>query len=581
MSAGRLRGWAAFLAICLALAASSCTARKQVPFGRGDAGTTPNEPASETDEEGIQPPVGVSFGPDQVEVPVADSTLVLKSGYALAALDVELDGREPVDAVVVSADREQVQLHAAFSRGVAAASRRVDGFELPTGCADPRAEVRQLSPSLVGVRVELACDEGTRTDAWVMTIEAQPRSRERITVHPPNASSTAPMAVQLHVEDRDVDGYEDLVAEVRIGELAVPLTWLDRPGGFARDGSQPEATFREQADAAWRSVRTNPGGALKTSLAVIDAFTALCREGGAARIGLSGTVGLPCKRSSAVARAVAIATAGSVRRGELVRALELQRRWDSVGAQPTPEERELVQAAWRGANAGHGATWRLVDNAQSRASLHFRDDDTLVVGGRAPREIQLSTGQKTALSGPSAVPAARSPDGRFFVRGVHVTCAGFEAEVAPVGGKQTHRIPIERRSDRRPCSLAVDRAATVFEWAVLGWAPQGLLAASGDLLRIIPLNAFAKPAGKPIDLSPGSPLPAPIRGTRITTDGSRYLIAHRQGVFVRDWRKGHTGLWLRPPDWNDVPGELRSVAISPSGNRVALQKGREIRVLAW
>jgi hypothetical protein len=101
------------------------------------------------------------------------------------------------------------------------------------------------------------------------------------------------------------------------------------------------------------------------------------------------------------------------------------------------------------------------------------------------------------------------------------------------------------------------------------------------MLRIVPLNELAKPTGSPIELSPGSPLPAPIRGARITPDGSRYVIPHAEGVVVRDWQEGGAGVWLRPADWSAVPGELRSVAISPDGRLVAVQKGSEIRLLTW
>jgi hypothetical protein len=59
------------------------------------------------------------------------------------------------------------------------------------------------------------------------------------------------------------------------------------------------------------------------------------------------------------------------------------------------------------------------------------------------------------------------------------------------------------------------------------------------------------------------------------------VIPHPEGIVVRDWRGGGTGLWLRPPDWNAVSGELRSIAISPDGQRVAVQKGSEIRLVTW
>ena len=581
MNVCRSQRWGAALVMFLAgVLVGGCSGRKQVPFGLQDA-EAPTELEAESEEGVAELPVGTAFEPNQVEVQVAESTLVLQAGYALAALQLDLDGSEPTDALVVSADPEEVRIQAVYPRGLDVTARKVDSFLVPSHCADPAAEIRQLSASLVGVRVEHTCETGKRTNFWLITIEAQPRVRERLTVLPPNDRSTTPIELELRVEDRDADGYDDVVANVRIGETDIPLAWLNRPGGFARDASQPEAALRELADGAWQSLDSDLSGAKKRALAVLDAFVALCRESGAARIGLSGTHGLQCQQSPASARAVSVAITAAIRRGGFVRALELQRWWEGTATQPTAEERELVQAAWRRAKAHTTATWRVIDSEGSPASLYFRDADTLVVDGRSPRAIQLSSGSQTRLSEADVVAPVRDPDGRYVVKSVRVTCVGFEAEVAPIRSKQTHRVPIERRSSNVPCKTPIDRPASVFEWAVLGWAPQGLVAASGDLLRVIPLNAFAKPAGRPIDLDAGSPLPAPIRGARITTDGSRYVIPHAEGVVVRDWRRGGAGLWLRPADWNAIPGELRSIAISPDGQRVAVQKGNEIRLLSW
>ena len=122
---------------------------------------------------------------------------------------------------------------------------------------------------------------------------------------PPNESSKAAIELALGVEDRDADGYQDLVANVRVGTLEVPLTWLNRPGGFARDASQPEAAFRLLADDAWAFLDSDPSGSEKRAREVLDAYVALCRESGAARIGLAGTQGIQCQQSQAAARAVA------------------------------------------------------------------------------------------------------------------------------------------------------------------------------------------------------------------------------------------------------------------------------------
>ena len=59
------------------------------------------------------------------------------------------------------------------------------------------------------------------------------------------------------------------------------------------------ATLQQLADSAWTSLDSDLRGAQQRALAVLDAFVALCRESGAARIGLSGTHGIQCQRSPA------------------------------------------------------------------------------------------------------------------------------------------------------------------------------------------------------------------------------------------------------------------------------------------
>ena len=581
MSMCRSQGWAAMLLVFVATGALfGCSGRKQVPFGLQDAGPSEQE-TTENVVESPALPVGEAFAPDQVEIPVGESALVLEKGYALSALQIDLDGSEPLDAIAVSADPQEVRLQAAFQRGLTVTPRRIDTFLVPSHCKEPKAEIRQLSASLVSVQVDHVCETGDRTNVWLLTIEAQPRVRERITVLPPNEGSMVPISLELGVEDRDADGYEDVVASVRIAEVEVPLAWLNRPGGFARDLSQPEATFRLLADDAWAFLDSDPAGSEMRARGVLDAFIALCRESGAARIGLAGTQGVQCQQSQGAARAVAVAMVAAIRRGTFIRALELQRWWNASGMLPTAEEQALVQSAWQKAKASARASWRLLDKESATTSLYFTDDDTLIVDGFSPKSIDLDTGAATRLPNAAIVPATRSPDGRFAVRSVRATCAGFEAEVGPVVGKRTHRVLIEPRAGTIPCQTPIDRPGTVFEWSVLGWAPQGLVAASGDLLRVVPLDELAKPAGRPIDLAPGSPLPAPIRGARITPDGGRYVIPHPEGVVVRDWQRGGAGLWLRPADWDAVPGTLRSLALSPDGKRIAVQKGSEIRLLTW
>jgi hypothetical protein len=579
-------GTAAALVVLLTVGGlSGCSSNKQVPFGleepaEKDAIVETEEEA--TEEEAIaEMPVGETFEPNQVEVPIDDVALVLPSGYALGALRLDLDGEEPTDAIVVSTDEQRVTIQTAFEKGLGVTASTIDSFLVPDDCKDPRVDLRQLSSSLVTIRVDHACEAGDRTNVWILTVERQPRVRERMTLLPPNDVSKSPVSLELAAEDRDADGYEDVVANVSIGAIEVPLTWLNRPGGFARDTSEPEASMKVLADDAWGFIDADPAGSSQRARGVVDAFVALCRESGSARLGLAGTQGIQCGASKATSRAIATEVITAIRRGAFIRALELQRWWSTGAVQPTAEERSAVQTAWQRAKASGNAAWTLVDTQSATARLEFRDEDHIVVGGFAPKLISITTKTKEPLAPSDALPATRSPNGRLAVKGVRVTCVGYEAEIGPLMSKRTHRVVIERRPGTVPCRTPIDRPASVFEWAVLGWAPQGLVAATGDRLRIVPVDELGKTAGQPIDLRPGSPLPAPVRGARITPDGNRYVIPHPEGIVVREWQRGGSGLWLRPADWTQVPGELRAIAISPSGKRIAVQKGNEIRGLTW
>ena len=124
MNVCRSQRWSAALVMLLAGGLVwGCSGRKQVPFGLQDAGTR-TELAADAEESDADLPIGTSFEPNQVEVPVAESTLVLQAGYALAALQLHLDGNEAIDAIVVSADPQEIRVQAAYPRGLDVTTRK-------------------------------------------------------------------------------------------------------------------------------------------------------------------------------------------------------------------------------------------------------------------------------------------------------------------------------------------------------------------------------------------------------------------------------------------------------------------------
>ncbi len=152
MRMSRAQWWAASLVVVIGAASFfGCSGRKQVPFGLKDAGEPEAEGATTEPDEAEELPIGRSFEPDQVEVPLGESALVLSSGYALGALEIELDGREPVDAIVASVDTTEVKVQAAFAQGLGVTARPIDSYLVADHCKEPRAELRQLSAAPPGL----------------------------------------------------------------------------------------------------------------------------------------------------------------------------------------------------------------------------------------------------------------------------------------------------------------------------------------------------------------------------------------------------------------------------------------------
>ncbi|HBQ15160.1 MAG TPA: hypothetical protein DEF51_29905 [Myxococcales bacterium] len=114
---------------------------------------------------------------------------------------------------------------------------------------------------------------------------------------------------------------------------------------------------------------------------------------------------------------------------------------------------------------------------------------------------------------------------------------------------------------------------------MLGWAPQGVVAARGADLRVAPLTISAEPAGAPESLGPGTPPPAPLPPGAITSDG-RYLVELR-GLGVLLHRTGGRGaptlLW--PEGWAEREGAPSDPAVSPSGRRIAVLRGGRVLLL--
>jgi hypothetical protein len=227
------------------------------------------------------------------------------------------------------------------------------------------------------------------------------------------------------------------------------------------------------------------------------------------------------------------------------------------------------------------------------ASLYFESDGTLLVRGPLTRRISLEASAAHEGKPPVEVtldpgPPIRDAQGTHAVLDVRRRCQVVRATIAatsavshPVDALTATSEPVVSSTPAVPGERCAGSEPVVppYDFTVLGWAPQGLVAARLGVVRVVPLTVDAKPAGEPEDLPPGTPLPAPLRGALVTPQGRAYVLPSPHGVL----RIGHgttpsVALW-RAPEWATSPASIHAVALSPNGERVAVWRGGSIWLL--
>lgn len=470
------------------------------------------------------------------------------SGEVRALLTLDLDGDGDRDALLVRHDVEAGRV------AITLALREADRFQtrdlgpLATeGCAIDAAALSQPSASTFFAEARLSCpdERPSLTHRWALSKSAPPRVRL-------TTSTRDPAALAFATRDLDGDGHEDLEATLTL-EGADPITfrWLDRPGGLAQERGEPTATLDRllRADAA-------RGAALAGML---------CGPSALVRFG-AGSWGLECpERATAAAERATVDTL--LRAGELLAALTAL---DEGGA---ASEAALDAAAARGVTLTElPFTYRREPSLDpTHLALAF-DGEELIVFGATADALRPDGLSRPADAEPLPI---RSDDRRFAVLGVRDRCARVEIALARALTDDSS-LSFGSRQAAHTVPLFVDDGASCPDrpspWRVLGWAPQGLLAARASERRVVPLTTEALPTGAPMVLGASDPWPAPAQGGRITPDGSTWILERAEGV-VHVSPAG-VALW-RPAGWSAGPAPS-AAALSADGRRVVVLRGERL-----
>lgn len=606
-----------------------------VPFKRGASDSqdvAADAPASE----------GVQFDDATRKVTLAKHEVERDSGSFRAALDWDLNADGADDAIAIATDADN---HASFEAWLkpeedeapekrttivlskidpscildsAALSRMTDELvlaKLDVSCAGevpvpppaapptaapataPAGEAPTVAPAEVPAAPaeappapEPPPEPGVRTHTirqYVVNANASPRVLLELAALPPaDASDITPLALTITSQDQDADGHSDVLVTADIGsddqKTSVPLVWLNRPSGLARERTEPERSLAALIKEPYQRAARDPVASLPAALGVLAAHRLLCHESGKARIWVDESAGLACGSSSAAGRAAVVQALALAKQEQLLAALEARAQMSSSSYRVEAADRERVNTALGTIRGQTNYTWERGPDLTPatgpnirQPALGFASEDQLLLRGTTPTEFDL----RTRAQAPNALAqniVMTSPSGTVTVVDMVRDCTGRYLRLVPASSIVSGFVTGARGEDialvsERPvpagCVGGVKRPDRS-GWTVLGWTATGVLLAQNSDVQLVPIDAEGKSAGPARMLSATEPAPALISAGALSRDGLRHALVTSEGVaIIERGAKPNTTLVRSPAS---CTGRVSEVAISPSGARVAM-----------
>jgi hypothetical protein len=590
--------------LAFVLGCGRCSDEPRVPFKLGKQGDSAQaDPiAGAAQDAGSAEAKSFAIAADRPSL--AGGPLPLTLVRALLEVDLDADGDR--DVVALHQDAAQTPLLSVVTREASGygPARAIAGFTQPVapGCALSEARLAALSSSKAALTVALTCDATSpaltaRSSVSLLSLEATPRIHERLDVLAGAPGAELPFTSMPSSVDADRDGHDDVVFRVLVAGASDPLdlVWLDRPSGLVRDVREPEATLAAWAAAAQSLLSKSPEQAIARAELALSVQRALCRELGTPTIALSGTPGIPCGAGKSTAALLATLSSAHARRGAVRAAFESYARLRRVEPKPDARTLEQVGAALRKLPAVANISFRrgpAVEPVRAPRvhlpSARFVGESQLYVQRTRPVLYDLERAEESPA--PSASDQLmRDPRGQLIATAIERSCLGYEVRIerAPPRGSDYVAGPLVAQALLSPsapgpwCGSSGAKLPPRHEdggFSVLGWPPQGLLAARGSELVLVPLSASGEAVGPPRALAPDAPRPAPLPSGSATADGARYVEATAHGVLIYGPSSDKVELW-RPGGYTDVASGALEAAISPSASRVAIVAGQDVYLL--
>ncbi len=635
-----MRSWRSWHVACGVLAVAGCQGecgKTPVPFKRDPAPVTKSAETRAT-------PVAQSYADATREVTLAAREVSRVEGSFRASLDWDLDGNGSLDAIAIATDSAGKASFETWIKTQPAGQDDDDDEAAPTrrgavalttlgaGCVLENAALRSIGPEVALASLDIACagdpdpaatvdppatntppnleppapeappDPAAEADApaepgartvtvhqFAVTAEATPRLLLHLAALPPrDTTDTTTLTLAVASQDQDDDEHADVLVNAELAQAGsdaltvVPLLWLNRPSGLARDRAEPEASLAGLIDPAYQTAATDPIAASAAATQVLDTYRVLCHESGAARVWVDETVGLSCGASVAAGKAAVIRALALAKQQQLLPALQARSQLDSAGYRVEAKDRERVNVAIAGIRGQTSYVWERGPDfvppstpAIRIPALGFATEDQLLLRGGSGLSYDLRTRTQSPSSLAQGV-VMYGPGNRFAIVDMVRDCAGQYLRTVPsssivsgfVAGGRGEDLPLY--TDRpaaagcRPGVRRPDRSG----WIALGVTERGALLAQGAKLQLVPFDAEGKSTGIAALLAPGEPAPPLSAAGAISGNGLRHALPTSEGVALVQRGGESTTTLIRSPA--SCTGKVTDVAISPSGRRVAM-----------
>jgi hypothetical protein len=602
-----MRHWLACSCLIALLGCDACSKEKQVPFKLDE--TTTKSPTAEAAPLPPTPPTAapshaLTFPDGTRSIALDGRTLTRSDGSFRAALPADLNGDGTLDALLVTTDAQgRPNLGTAVLQDTqltlqATALPLVSG---PEACQVESVRVSRLAADLALVEWAATCTStpapnapaptspaGSRLERCVISVETAPRVLLALGTR--NVADSTPLGLTVASVDVDADEHADVRLDITLREAGqdpqrVSLTFMNRPSGLARDTSEPEQTLAQLATAAGQFLPKDPSGARRAASKVLGLHRALCKESGEAELLVDGEAGVSCGPSAAAGRAALTFAIAQTRGRDLFASLDALQALDAPAYKVDAAQRERAHKALALLPGDTSFVWRqgpALQPADAPAvrlpSVAFIDDGQLLLRGSIARSYPIATGEVASVSLPPSVVMSDASGERAAIA-LTQDCEGMRLRVVPstqiVGGLVTAAptgpddVLVQRPQVPDPtCKPGASAQATGFH--VLGHTSSGWLVARGAQLTLVP------PAGRgdARAVLPTETLPKLTAAGALSEDGTRYVLATREGVAVVQRGETPKVTLIRTPA--SCTGAPTDAALSPSGDRVAMICGGHV-----